>query len=172
MVLRACWLVAALALVAAPAAPSDDAARSRAVGLVRSLPPAVIDVLGWKTEKLDMHIDAVPRCIDFVDFFAGAQHLTQAFRARQFVGVAYDIAVNSFWMNCASPHGMALALVLTLSVIAGGFIGGGFPCSTYVWLARGHTKRSRENPLGDRSRLDVCQVTAMFNALCVNMYTC
>ena len=38
---------------------------------------------------------------------------------------------------------------------------GGPPCSTWVYMARGHTKRSKDNLLGDRNRHDVVEANIL-----------
>ena len=61
----------------------------------------------------------------------------------------------------ARPSGMAIALLLALTIVAGGLAVGGPPCSTWVYMARGHTKRSKDNLLGDRNRHDVVEANIL-----------
>ena len=64
-------------------------------------------------------------------------------------------------MDMARPSGMAIALLLALTIVAGGLAVGGPPCSTWVYMARGHTKRSKDNLLGDRNRHDVVEANIL-----------
>ena len=58
-------------------------------------------------------------------------------------------------MNLLSDNGMARAIMLSLSIMVGGTAWFGVPCSTFVFMSRGHTHRSREQPLGDTPCRDV-----------------
>ena len=64
-------------------------------------------------------------------------------------------------MDMANPSGMAIALLLALTIVVGGLAVGGPPCSTWVFLARPHTKRSKDNLLGDRNRHDVVEANIL-----------
>lgn len=45
--------------------------------------------------------------------------------------------------------GFLVALLYVLRLEAAGLLWGGVPCSSYVWIARGHTERSRTNIMGN-----------------------
>ena len=48
-----------------------------------------------------------------------------------------------------------MAIEMAMAIVPNGMAWFGVPCSTFVWISRGHTKRSRATPLGDELRSDV-----------------
>ena len=59
--------------------------------------------------------------------------------------------------DMTTAHGFGHAIKIALSIMPGGVVWFGVPCSTFVWMSRSHTKRTRQKPWGDRTRLDVCR---------------
>ena len=129
---------------------------SLAAFLWAALPVAVLQCLGWSSTR-DIECDLLnPRVKHFAEFFCGTGGLVAALSQAGMRCAWFDVEVEPTH-DILSPGGIALAVRIALSVIPGGVVWFGVPCSTLVWMARGHTKRSRANPLGDRTRADVCR---------------
>ena len=67
----------------------------------------------------------------------------------------YDVCLDDVGMDLLSVQGFANAILLALSLCVGGVAWFGVPCSTFVHIAMGHTKRSWRRPLGNERREDV-----------------
>ena len=91
----------------------------------------------------------------FVEFFCGSGGLVAAAVELGLRTAWYDAQLGSARMDICTDEGFAMAIGLALSLCRGGVAWFGVPCSTFVWISRGHTKRSRRKPLGDESRRDV-----------------
>ena len=119
-----------------------------------ALPQAVLVCLGWKsTQDIELHL--LKPCVKhFAEFFCGTGGLVTAFSLAGMRCAWFDINVESSH-DILSTAGIALALHIALSVLPEGVVWFGVPCSTFAWVSRGHTKRPRQNPLGDVTRPDV-----------------
>ena len=127
---------------------------SLAAFLWTALPIVVLQCLGWSsTEDIEREL-LKPRLKHFAEFFCGTGGLVTALSQAGMRCTWFDIDVERSH-DMLSVAGIAAAIRIALSVIPGGVVWFGVPCSTFVWMARGHTKRSRPNPLGDVARMDV-----------------
>ena len=90
----------------------------------------------------------------------------EAMQKASFIGVPVDVRRGA-GMDLNSPAGMALAVLLLLSIVQGGLIGGGSPCSSFVWISRGSTGRSKAEPEGDRSRRPVALANKLSQFVCI-----
>ena len=127
---------------------------SVAAFLWTALPVVVLQCLGWSsTEDIEREL-LKPRVKHFAEFFCGTGGLVTALSQAGMRCAWFDIDVEPSH-DMLSVIGIAIAIRIALSVIPGGVVWFGVPCSTFVWMSRGHTKRSRQNPLGDLARVDV-----------------
>lgn len=127
---------------------------SLAAFLWAALPAVVLRCLGWSS-PLDIEDELLkPRVKHFAEFFCGTGGLTTALSQAGMRCAWFDIHLEPSH-DILTAIGVAEAVRIALSVIPGGVVWFGVPCSTFVWMARGHTKRSRQNPLGDLTRADV-----------------
>ena len=122
--------------------------------LLKSLPARVLAHLGWQSASCVRPALIRTRVKHAVEFFCGTGGLVAALSQSGLRCAWYDIALDPTHDMC-SAGGMAAAILLTLSIVPRGFAWLGVPCSTFVWIARGHTKRSPLAPLGDCGRGDV-----------------
>ena len=122
--------------------------------LWKALPTAVLRSLGWSTTADIKEEILNPRTKHFAEFFCGSGGLVTALSQAGMRCAWFDIDLQSSH-NILSVAGLSAAVRIALSVMPGGLVWFGVPCSTFVWLARGHTKRSRQHPLGDVTRGDV-----------------
>lgn len=124
------------------------------------LPTAVLQCLGWSSTR-DIEEELLkPRVKHFAEFFCGTGTLSTALSQAGMRCAWFDIHLEPSH-DILTATGVAVAVRIALSVIPGGVVWFGVPCSTFVWLARGHTKRSRQNPLGDVARADVSRANCM-----------
>ncbi len=64
-------------------------------------------------------------------------------------------------MNLLTVEGFANALSSCLRLQRGAVCWLGVPCSSFVFLSRGHTRRTQTNPLGNVARRDVASANAI-----------
>ena len=119
-----------------------------------TVPDRVLRCNGWSAQGLR---GAVEETADLhcVEFFCGTAGLTAALLSQGLRVAWYDMLLEPIGMNLLTVAGFAAALRLVLRVVPGGFVWWGTPCQTFIWLARGHTKRTWKNPEGDVTRRDV-----------------
>ena len=118
------------------------------------LPTSVLRSLGWRsTQDIEQEL-LQPRTKHFAEFFCGTGGLVAALSREGMRCAWFDINLETSH-DMLSSTGIAVAVRIALSVIPGGVVWFGVPCSTFVWIARGHTRRCRDNPLGDVARTDV-----------------
>lgn len=96
------------------------------------------------------------RARHFVEFFCGTGALVSAMMAAGMRCTWLEISLGVS-QDILSTVGFAEAIRAAMSIVPGGTAWFGVPCSTFVWMSRGHTKRTQADPLGDRSRADVRQ---------------
>ena len=82
-----------------------------------------------------------------VEYFAGVKSITRAYQKNRLLAYGYDIA-HGREEDILTDAGFMLALLLALSVCEGkGTSHFATVCSTWVWMSRASTRRSRTNPL-------------------------
>jgi hypothetical protein len=101
-------------------------------------------------EALASVVAAGPQ-LDAVEFFSGCQSITLGLREQGLNTQPYDLNLGP---NCdmTTPLGYAHALRLVAQVRPGGFIWAAPPCSSWVWMNRGTSLRSKKTPLGACSK--------------------
>ena len=129
--------------------------------------PKIRNALGWHDRAAAR--DAVrlhSRSKQFVEFFCGTGGLFVAALSQELRCSLYDLVVDD-GHDLLSAKGYALAITMALSIVAGGCAWFGVPCRTFVWMARGHTKRTLGHPTGDLGRADVRQANEIVERACV-----
>jgi len=111
--------------------------------------------LGWK-KPADVRaaVEAV-RARHFVEWSCGTGNLCTACSQLGLRVGWFDWNLDSKGMNLLTDEGMARSIMLALSLMIGATAWFGVPCSTFVFMSRGHTLRSRKQPLGNTRRRDV-----------------
>ncbi|CAK0816451.1 unnamed protein product, partial [Prorocentrum cordatum] len=105
---------------------------------------------------LEADITSVTRENDFGDFFCGEGGVYSACRARNLKGFKMD-KLHGSCHDLLTNIGMANATRGVLSIKEGGMIGGGPPCSLFVFMSSSYHKRTKVTPLGDESKSQVLQ---------------
>ena len=131
------------------------------IALLLTVPPAVRSI-GLLVAEADILVACLgPRTRQFVEMFCGVGALTVAARNSGLRTAWYDLLLDDGSMDMLTDHGFANAILLALSVSPRGTMWFGVPCSTFIWIARGHTRRSKTHPVGDTSRADVRDVNLL-----------
>lgn len=86
--------------------------------------------------------------LELTEFFCGKKALTDSFNYLNMPAEGFD---RELCKDCdfLTTSGYCTALALLLRLRIKGVAWFGTPCSSWIFLSRGSTKRSRENPLGD-----------------------
>ena len=125
--------------------------------LWRNCKPRLRRCLGWKNRADAQAVVQAVRVKHFVEWFCGFGNLTTACSQQGLHVDWFDWNLDSWNMNLLTDAGMARAILVALSIVVGGTAWFGVPCSTFVFMSRGHTRRSRRRPCGNTKRKDVQQ---------------
>ena len=93
----------------------------------------------------------VLRNLQFLDICAGRARIARIASAAGLCGVAID-REYSVHMDLNTCAGFALAVLLLLRTQPGGLLFLAAQCSSWVWVARSHTGRSKANPRGHETK--------------------
>ncbi len=63
----------------------------------------------------------------------------------------YDVARDPICHDMSTPQGFIFAVKCLLQVVENGLLWGGCPCSSFVYISRATSKRTREAIMGDES---------------------
>ena len=118
-------------------------------------PARVKQQLKWRRRADVRGAVRAVRVRHFVEWFCGTGALTTACSRLGLLVGWYDVALEPVKMNLLTDAGFAAAIHLCLSLVVGGTAWFGVPCSTFVFMSRGHTKRTRTLPKGNLKRQDV-----------------
>ncbi len=141
-------------------------------------PPAELYEMLRLMVRLGLLEDLLPLVL--VEFFAGKAELSWAFE-RLFPTwvLKYDIKRDRLLQDITSAPGFITALILVfrlaLTTAGGSLEAAGAlmwlrtQCSSWVWLSRSKTGRSRRNAGGDRRRASVLQANCMVSRTCLLM---
>ncbi len=122
------------------------------------------DKLLW--EALSMGDLAEEPMLDFGEVFAGEGRVSASLRAEGFVGRSLDVAYSPDH-DVLTPVGLLLLLKTALELRTGGVLWAAPPCSTWVFLSRGSTLRTRTEPEGNRLSRAVVAQNALVERLCL-----
>ena len=135
------------------------------------VPNSVIDVIPTMVME---HISQerpliVNRNLDLVDLFAGKARIARWATLAGLHAIAFDKLYGEH-MNILTPVGLALIVLLVLRIKVGGLLAAGPQCSSWVWLCRKVTKRSKTNPLGAKSKQLVADGNATNSSMALLCY--
>ncbi len=124
---------------------------------IQQLIPAYFQkVLGWSSGVSPV----VLRNLDLLDICAGKARITRWAKLAGLRAIAVDREYSSA-QDVNTESGFALLIVLLLRMVPGGLMFLACPCSSWVWMSRSQTKRSKVQSLGDVTNA----VTAEGNAI-------
>ena len=121
----------------------------------QQIPKGVRRVLRWRTRAEVSAAVVLTRVLQFVEWFCGTGNLTTACSQQGLRVRWFDCTLDPSKMNLLTDAGFAAAIRLALSMMIGATAWFGVPCSTFVFMSRSHTKRSRTLPKGNCKRKDV-----------------
>jgi len=84
-----------------------------------------------------------------VELFSGSCNMTRAFRRAGFISYGYDIQLNSAANDIISNAGFLVAIRMVLEATQ--LVWLGVPCSSWVFMSSGSTKRKPQTPTGDET---------------------
>lgn len=108
----------------------------------------------WQNRKIDLAPGIV-----FSEEFAGKHEVTKAQWQEGNLAVPIELELNPKTMDIMSPLGYSNSLATTLKTQRAKLTAP--VCSTWVFVSRGSTHRSKDNPLGDESNSKVSNANAM-----------
>ena len=113
-----------------------------------NVPPSTLAHLGWTDHTTLVTAIRAPTFLQFVEGFCGIgrlydEALQVGLRAR-----ALDLSMSSAH-DILDDRGFGMFLTTLLMLAPGSTFWLGVPCSTFVWIAMGHTHRRASNPEGD-----------------------
>ena len=88
-------------------------------------------------------------CFTCVEYFAGVQSITNGFRDLDLPAAAFDVLTVSEEHDILTTPGFLRALVYVLCLEDDGLLWCAPPCSSWIWIGRSTTGRSRDLPLGN-----------------------
>ena len=100
------------------------------------------------------------RDLKMLEVMSGTGKITDNVNEKVGPAMGYDKAYTED-MDILTHQGFALLLKLALRVQSGGTTWFGILCSSWIWLSRSVSKRSRSNPAGDCSRPFVAEANEM-----------
>ena len=111
------------------------------------LPPLMFHLLKAIKYRRDF---SLTEHLDFVEWFAGSQCVS-SYLSDFLSGAAVDCLYDPIYGNIMTFEGFVQAVVMALRLRGcSAFQFFGTVCSSWIWLVRSCTKRTPENPLGDR----------------------
>ena len=91
-----------------------------------------------------------PRFKQWADLFCGTGGIGAALRRHGLTrGTSADLLLNPKIMDILTASGWAFYIRICLHVVIYGLVFMAPPCSSFVWMSVGTTKRSKKNPKGD-----------------------
>ena len=97
----------------------------------------------------DQGIYVAPPRIDALELFAGAHSVTNGFRNRGCSAISMDYSTQSTDDDLTTTRGFLRALAHIVNLAPDGMLWTAPPCSSWVWIGRSSTSRTRESPLGN-----------------------
>ena len=120
----------------------------------------LLKTLGWMGVPtvlmqiiLRVYIDpnvSLDQTLQSVEFFAGDKAYTNAKAKLGYMAVGFEIKDDPTMMDFMSPLGFLYAISLCCQLKPASQSISAPVCSSWVWMSRGSTGRTRYNPLGNR----------------------
>jgi hypothetical protein len=129
------------------------------------LGPKTMKKAGWDTDSaLEMDLLA-PRWRHCGEVFCGWGVIFAYCVRLGLSSFYYDLDIGGRCHNILTSSGLLFLIQNLLTIMSGGCVWFGIPCSTWVWIARGHTRRSKININGNTQRQDVRQANRMVDII-------
>ncbi|CAE7206011.1 unnamed protein product [Symbiodinium sp. CCMP2592] len=136
-------------------------------------PFAALTVFGFTLRSALLEYDNIPRTADVFECWSGQGSIAKAAEDSNLVATVYDK-----YRPGADPaedltfeSGFRLALTRVMALKPGSLAWFAPPCGTFTWLDRHHSKRTKQNPLGNEDYAPVrnanLQAMAMIFMVCL-----
>ena len=102
-----------------------------------------------------------------VEIFAGCHSITRAFKDAGHATLALDFSTESEFDNINNSIGFVRALMAIMHLGADSLFWSAPPCSTWVFMNRGTSKRTKDDPLGDQSKKSVANANTQVSRVCL-----
>lgn len=96
-------------------------------------------------------VSAPVRDLDLLELFCGQGMLHKSAKLLGLASAGMDRELNPKLHDLLTTRGLLHAILAVLRLRVNSLLFLGIPCSSWVWLNRGTSKRSKSNPLGDTS---------------------
>ena len=111
------------------------------------VPPVLFGVMAYIVRSRSFNGED----LDYVEFFSGMGMLSQGLAGEGWKGISIDLVNDPYVQNMMTAKGLLSAIMLIMRLFTGrGFTHKGTVCSSWVWMGRSQTGRTREAPLGWR----------------------
>lgn len=127
--------------------------------LARQPPPELMALLLQHSSLWDEMEPAV-RDLDSVELFSGDQAITNAFLQKGLMAAPFD-RKHGEHQNIVSEEGFRQATGLVMRLRPGGALWGAPVCSSWVWISRSSTGRSKKRPEGNKAFAPVKEANKM-----------
>ncbi len=129
--------------------------------LAAKCPERVSKYLGWGDPGVRRAALGAVRTKQFCELFCGHGGLVTSAIALGLRSDWFDSDLGGESMNLLTVVGFANAVSMCLRLQRGAVCWLGVPCSSFVFLSRGHTRRTQKKPLGNVARRDVAPANAL-----------
>ena len=134
------------------------------LGFVRPLPEVLLALVFTHLSLIHSVIDTIDdlscRPLQSVELFSGEQAISHAVRSQSFPAGSFDKRYHVD-EDLSKPKGFSLALVMVMQIVRFGMLWGAPVCSSWVWVSRSRTGRSRQDARGATKYLSVRDSNAM-----------
>jgi hypothetical protein len=110
--------------------------------------------------------------LDSLESFAGRKAVTRAFKAEGYCSIAYELEDDVENYDILSDRGFATLVFLVLSLRRGGFKLAAPVCSTWTWINRFTSGRSKSVPLGDLTKKQILAANCMVSRVVLITMMC
>ena len=127
------------------------------LGFTRPLPAVLLALVFTHLSLINSVIDTInapSRTLHSVELFSGEQAISHGVRAQSFPAGSFDKRYHVD-EDLSTAKGFSLALIFVLQIARFGMLWGAPVCSSWVWVSRSRTGRSRQNALGNLRHLSV-----------------
>lgn len=114
----------------------------------------------------------VGRDVHLVEIFCGSANLSKTFIQEGWRVRSYDLKLDDIGMNFLTDLGFKQAIIWVLSIPEGGLMWCAPQCSTWVWMSRKQSKRTKLDPLGNLDNENVINANKTISKLVVILKIC
>jgi hypothetical protein len=130
------------------------------------------DVKQWVKQEWSLRPRSSDAVWQGVEVFAGVGNLAKAFANIDMPCAVFDKRYDALHQDINSAEGYTRLVGTIAQVATNGLVWFAPQCSTWVWVGRAHTKRTKTEPLGDVSRADVASSNEQAERIAALIHLC